>query len=104
MIDNVNNKGKIMLNRLKMLLSKITWNYTKTYLGAGIRQSYVGGIRVDSKRDVRKAYLMDVKMLIETARFHDINAKELIKDKSLLDELDAIDDKSNNPLDEVNLD
>ena len=93
-----------MLNILKKILNKVTEKYTIRYLAAGLRQEWVGGVRIPAKKDVRRAFLMDVKMILETARFHNIAAEQLIKDKTLLDDLNEIADKPDNPLDEVDLD
>ena len=93
-----------MLNKLKMILNKITENYTVKYLAAGLRQEWVGGVRVPAKKDVRRAFLMDVKMILETAKFHNIAANQLIEDKSLITEIENINDKDDNILDEVDLD
>ena len=92
-----------MVNRLKKILSKVTNDYTAKYLAAGLRREWVGGISIPAKKDVRRAFLMDVKMILETAKFHNIAAKELIQDKSLMDELNGVKDEDN-PLDEVELD
>ena len=93
-----------MLNKLKMILNKITENYTVKYLAAGLRQEWVGGVRIPAKKDVRRAFLMDVKMILETAKFHNIAANQLIEDKSLITEIENINDKDDNILDEVDLD
>jgi len=92
-----------MLNTLKKILNKVTQNYTNKYLAAGLRQEWVGGIRIPAKKDVRRAFLMDVKMLIETAKFHNIAAEQLIEDKNLLKDLNNLVEESDNPLDEVDL-
>jgi len=92
-----------MLNRLKKILNNVTRDYTSKYLAAGLRREWVGGISIPAKKDVRRAFLMDVKMILETAKFHNIAAEQLIQDKSLMDELDGIKDEDN-PLDEVDLD
>ena len=93
-----------MLNKLKKILNKVTENYTVKYLAAGLRQEWVGGVRIPAKKDVRRAFLMDVKMILETAKFHNIAAEQLIKDKNLLEDLKDLADKEDNPLDEVDLD
>jgi len=93
-----------MLNKLKMILNKVTENYTLKYLAAGLRQEWVGGVRVPAKKDVRRAFLMDVKMILETAKFHNIAAEQLIEDKNLLKDLNEMVDKPDSILDEVDLD
>ena len=92
-----------MKEKLKRLLDKITWTYMGNFIAAGQRQSFVQGIRIPAKKDVRYAHLMDVKMILETARAYKIQASELV-DKSVIDEIAALDNKEDNPLDEVDLD
>tara|TARA_R100000742_G_C4212734_1_gene38661 strand:+ start:160 stop:390 length:231 start_codon:yes stop_codon:yes gene_type:complete len=73
------------------------------FIAAGQRQTYVQGIRIPSKKDIRYAHLMDVKMILETAKAHKIQADELV-DKSVIDEIKHLENKEDSILDEVELD
>tara|TARA_R110002020_G_scaffold346548_1_gene560399 strand:- start:194 stop:484 length:291 start_codon:yes stop_codon:yes gene_type:complete len=92
-----------MVERLKRMVSSMILKYIDDYQNAGLRDVWVAGTQIPSKRNVRKAFLMNIGMIREIAQLHSVSDKILgitddivkelkdMKDNPKADLLDDID-------------
>tara|TARA_R100001082_G_C4238874_1_gene106474 strand:+ start:91 stop:387 length:297 start_codon:yes stop_codon:yes gene_type:complete len=64
-----------MVERLKSIVSSMITKYIDDYQNAGLKDTWVAGVNIPSKRNVRKAFFMNLAMIKEVAQVNNISDK-----------------------------
>ena len=91
-----------MVERLKRMVASMILKYIEDYQNAGLKDVWVAGTQIPNKRNVRKAFLMNIGMIREIAQLHNVTDKILgITDSIVKDLKEMKDNPKADLLDEI---